>query len=201
MDTGEFHYLLKMLKAVADENRLKIIRLVNNQPLSVGDLADHLELTEPTVSHHLSRLREVGLLNMRADGNTRYYQLDKKALKRLKTYVGDLENITIEARPRPDMAWIETLDVSAWERKVFKDYFWGTQLKQIPTKQKKLLVILRWLATKFEPGRTYTEPDVNEILSRYHEDYAQLRRELVELNFLQREGGGGLYWVPPSPTP
>ena len=40
----------------------------------------------------------------------------------------------------------------------------------------------------------YTEPEVNAILREIHADYARLRRELIEARFLQREGGGGMYW-------
>ena len=50
-----------------------------------------------------------------------------------------------------------------------------------------------WLRDfKFEVK--YTEKEVNEILEKYHIDYAQLRRELVEFGFMAREGGGGEYW-------
>jgi len=45
----------------------------------------------------------------------------------------------------------------------------------------------------------YSEKQVNEILLRYNEDYAQLRRELVEQDYLCRQGGGGEYWLPETP--
>ena len=60
--------------------------------------------------------------------------------------------------------------------------------------QKKLLVILRHVLNAFEHGKRYSEKEVNDILSRYNEDYALLRRELVEFGFMQRQGGGGQYW-------
>jgi hypothetical protein len=43
-------------------------------------------------------------------------------------------------------------------------------------------------------GKRYSEKQVNEILSAYHEDTASLRRELVGAKLMQREGGGGEYW-------
>jgi hypothetical protein len=46
----------------------------------------------------------------------------------------------------------------------------------------------------FEPGVRYTEKEVNEILMRFNEDTAQLRRDLVDFHFMAREGGGGAYW-------
>lgn len=54
---------------------------------------------------------------------------------------------------------------------------------------------MRWLAGKFEPGKQYTEREINEILKPIHPDYARLRRELIDFKFLEREPGGGLYWL------
>lgn len=62
----------------------------------------------------------------------------------------------------------------------------------VPTKRSKLLLVLDHVAQDFEPGRTYGEPEVNEMLGRYHDDYAALRRYLVDEAFLTREGG--VYW-------
>jgi hypothetical protein len=66
------------------------------------------------------------------------------------------------------------------------------RLRTIPSKQSKLLVVLDRLAQEFEPGRTYPEAEVNEILQRFHPDFAALRRYLVENSFLTREDN--VYW-------
>jgi hypothetical protein len=65
-------------------------------------------------------------------------------------------------------------------------------LRTIPSKQGKLMVVLDHLSQSFEPGRTYPEAEVNEILGSFHPDYAALRRYLVENGFMTREDG--LYW-------
>jgi hypothetical protein len=59
-------------------------------------------------------------------------------------------------------------------------------------KHAKLLVVLDRLAPEFEPGQKYAEPEVNEVLQRFHPDHAALRRYLVENDFLTREDGS--YW-------
>jgi hypothetical protein len=46
----------------------------------------------------------------------------------------------------------------------------------------------------FDQGKRYSEAEVNQTLSRFHEDVASLRRELVGAKLMQREGGGGAYW-------
>ncbi|HLV34572.1 MAG TPA: DUF2087 domain-containing protein, partial [Spirillospora sp.] len=84
------------------------------------------------------------------------------------------------------------------ERKVLRDYTRNRRLTQIPVKRQKLLIVLRWLAGYFQPDVKYTEREVNAIIGQFHEDYASLRRELVDFGFLRRERGGGAYWVTPD---
>lgn len=62
----------------------------------------------------------------------------------------------------------------------------------VPSKRGKLRVVLDHLAQSFEPGRTYPEKEVNEVLAGFHSDYAALRRYLVDEGFLAREDG--IYW-------
>jgi hypothetical protein len=62
----------------------------------------------------------------------------------------------------------------------------------MPSRRSKLLAVLDRLAQEFELGRTYPEAEVNEILGGFHDDYAALRRYLVDEGFMTREGG--VYW-------
>ena len=62
----------------------------------------------------------------------------------------------------------------------------------IPAQRKKLLAVLGHIVTDFEPGVFYPEKEVNEILARYHEDTASLRRELVGARLMDRKEG--VYW-------
>jgi len=66
------------------------------------------------------------------------------------------------------------------------------RLVVVPTKRSKLIPVLDHIAQDFEPGRTYTEGEVNAVVRSYHDDVAALRRYLVEEGFLSREGG--VYW-------
>jgi hypothetical protein len=66
------------------------------------------------------------------------------------------------------------------------------RLVTMPTKHSKRLLVLDRIAQEFELGRTYPEAEVNEVLRRYHDDYAALRRYLVDEAFLTRDGG--VYW-------
>ena len=62
----------------------------------------------------------------------------------------------------------------------------------MPRRHSKLLLVLDHLAQEFEPGRTYLEGEVDEVLLRYHDDHAALRRHLVDEGFMTRDGG--VYW-------
>ena len=66
------------------------------------------------------------------------------------------------------------------------------RLVVMPSKRSKLLLVLDHLAQEFELGRTYPESEVNEVLGGYHDDFAALRRYLVDEGFLTREAG--TYW-------
>ena len=175
--------LLQFFKALADENRLKLLGLLANQERSVEELAELLHLKAPTVSHHLTKLKEIGLVEMKAEGNTHLYRLNGEALRSLNK-----ELLT----PEKVAALVEVEDSEAWERKVLRDFFEGLRLKELPASRKKRMVVLTWLAAQFDTSRTYTEAEVNEIMQRSHPDTATLRRELIGAHLMQREGG--VYW-------
>jgi DNA-binding transcriptional ArsR family regulator len=72
--------ILDLLKVLADENRLTLLRILSEGECTVGALARLVELSEPTVSHHLTRLRATGLVSLRMNGNQRFYRLNKTGL-------------------------------------------------------------------------------------------------------------------------
>ena len=55
-------------RALADVNRLRIVRRLAEAPATVTELIDHVGLSQPLVSHHLRRLREAGLVQTRRNG-------------------------------------------------------------------------------------------------------------------------------------
>ena len=65
-------------KALADSTRQKIMNLVCCQWLSVSEIVEQLEVSQPTVSHHLALLREAGLVNVREEGKQNFYSLNQE---------------------------------------------------------------------------------------------------------------------------
>jgi hypothetical protein len=179
--------VLRFFKTLADESRLRILGILAGGERSVDDLAAVLDLRAPTVSHHLARHRELGLVTMRADGNTHLYRLDADALRAISRDVLSFERVA---------GFADDLEAEAWQRKVLRDFFEGERLKEIPASRKKRSVVLQWLASRFSPDVRYREVEVNELLARHHPDTATLRRELVGAGLLQREQS--IYWRPTS---
>ena len=81
---------------VAEPRRREILRLVWDDELSAGDIADRFDVTFGAVSQHLAVLREAGYVRVRRAGNHRYYRTDKERLGPL--------------RPALELMWTQTLD-------------------------------------------------------------------------------------------
>ncbi len=187
MDTeNNFEELLNFFKTLADQNRLKIVGLLAQQSLSVEQLAERINLSSSTVSHHLSRLAKAGLVSARAEGYYSIYQLETRNLEEMAQRLLAKDAIqapTVEA------------ESDAFDKKVLKNYLTSDQrIIQFPMQQKKMGAILRFVVKVFKPGERYSEKQVNELLSQYSEDTAYLRRSLVETGLMARQGGGGEYW-------
>lgn len=178
--------LVTFFKALADSNRLKIVGLLAEKAYSVEELAALLQLKPPTVSHHLAKLSEAGLVQSHAESYYSVYQLDKQMLEEKRRTMfsqTELSNVAAE------------VDADAYDTKVVRDFTRSDgSLKAIPAQRKKLDAILRHVVKSFDAGKRYSEKSVNEILSKYHEDTATLRRELVGAGLMERKGGGGEYW-------
>ncbi len=85
----------RLFKALSDPNRVLIVNLLANagEPVCVCDLNVQLELSQPTVSHHLKKLVEAGLVTREQRGVWADYAVDRSALGRLATVfdVGTVE--------------------------------------------------------------------------------------------------------------
>ncbi|AKP67135.1 ArsR/SmtB family transcription factor [Companilactobacillus ginsenosidimutans] len=74
MDTTNY---INALKALADENRLKIVELISNQTLCACDLLDNFSFTQPTLSHHMKVLEDAGIVESYKEGKWKHYSLKK----------------------------------------------------------------------------------------------------------------------------
>ena len=83
------HDVAEFFKVFGDGTRIKLLRLLLNQELCVGDIAQHLNMNQSAVSHQLRVLRQNNLVKYRKEGRTVFYSLDDEHIK------------TVLEQPRP----------------------------------------------------------------------------------------------------
>lgn len=184
MDDDRVERLATLFRLLADPTRLRILGLLADRPYSGRELCERLELTPPTVSHHLRRLTELRIVSATPRAQSISYALDLPALRQVTEFSGASD-------PGPSESGSDA-PTSAADRertKVVRDFFDGERLKQIPAQRKKRVIVLEHLLARFEPGTDYPERAVNELLRPAHDDVATLRRELVDYGYLNREHG------------
>ena len=83
------------------------------------------------------------------------------------------------------------------QEKILKNMFVSLEplkLKQFSPKEKKKLVILKRIAESFDKSRKYSELEINEHLKQIYDDFATIRRYLIEYKFMDRSKDGHIYW-------
>ncbi|MBN1135246.1 MAG: metalloregulator ArsR/SmtB family transcription factor [Anaerolineae bacterium] len=172
----------ELFKALGHPARLLIVNLIRNRPRHVEELAVILQLSPATVSHHLSRLSSAGLLRAEKD---QYYQTYSLA--------GDAWGQTLdELIVMPQAGLSAQVEEDSYRQKVLATFLRHGRLTGIPAQLKKREILFQKLAEEFEPGRTYSEREVNQVLVEFHDDVATLRRGLIEHMMMKRDGG--IYW-------
>ena len=91
--------LFRRLKALADENRLRILKMLINSDLCVGALAKHLGISKPAVSQHLQILRKAGLVKGEKCGYWTHYLVDRQALSAIAMEINGMQQAASRAEP------------------------------------------------------------------------------------------------------
>jgi hypothetical protein len=185
----QFDRLLRFFQVFRNESSLKIIGHLDNVEKSVGELADLLALKEPTVSHHLSELKGIGLVDARAEGTMRIYRLDARTLETMSKDIFAQTNLAALVKPS------EMTD----EERILRTWVKNGRIVDIPAQEKKKQILIRWVAGQIDPERRWTEKEFSEWLKQFNEDYAFLRRYLVDYHYMARENG--IYWRTPENDP
>ncbi|MGZ8629511.1 MAG: DUF2087 domain-containing protein [Actinomycetota bacterium] len=169
----------EILRALADPERLAIAGALALGDRSVGELATAAGVSVARVHKHLNRLTAAGVVRVNDDRHT--YRLDPETLRWAAEQVGP-----------PREAGLALGAATDDEEAVLRTFFRNGRLTEIPAKESKRRIVLERIALEFEPGERYDETEVNVIVGRFFNDYAALRRYLVDEGFLDREGG--VYW-------
>ena len=84
------------LSALAEPNRLRIVELLREGPLTVGEIAKKLELRQPQASKHLKVLSDSGIVEVRAEANRRIYKLRPEPFQALDGWVQSFRRVMEE---------------------------------------------------------------------------------------------------------
>ncbi len=179
--------LVQFHKTIGDVNRIRIIALLKNGPLHGQALAGKLGVSPPTITHHMTKLREADLIYERRDKNTIYFYLNEKSLSlQAQAIINIGANSDSESGGNSNAANEKALEKITVIRNFFtKD----GKLKHLPAQLKKKRFVLEHLVQGLEPDKKYTEKEINEYIKKYHEDFATIRREFIMHHYMYREDG------------
>jgi DNA-binding HxlR family transcriptional regulator len=171
-----------LFKALGHPARLLMLNLMRERSRHGEELAAILSLNPATVSHHLAKLTEAGLVTPRRE---QYYQVYSLRGDLLRKTLMDLVQV-------PHESFAGGVEEDAFRARVLHAFFKHGRLTHVPAQRRKAQIVLEVIAAEFEPGRKYEEREVNHILLEFNEDFASLRRQLIEYKLLDRDQG--LYW-------
>jgi len=80
----------QVFKALADPTRREILRLLGRSEMTAGELAQHFDMTKPSMSHHFSVLKDADLIRSRREGQQIWYSLNTTVLQDVFTWAWDL---------------------------------------------------------------------------------------------------------------
>jgi Trp operon repressor len=185
-------YLLGMNSTFTgvSEVQRELIMLIA-QGLSDREIATELGVAQSTIRNHRYKLREkekqaklfLAMMDLLSKNtNKKINKLDKGVIcdaHKTATTLDDRFNIT-------DKEKADVIKTYMDENKALKSY---------PAKEKKKIIVLEEIARNFTKGKSYSEKEVNRILKRVYEDYATIRRALIEYGFIERSKDCSNYWV------
>ncbi|HZU69086.1 MAG TPA: metalloregulator ArsR/SmtB family transcription factor [Ktedonobacteraceae bacterium] len=185
LSSEEMKRLVVIGRALSDPTRIRILGLLAEHPMYGQELAKALDVTPPTVSHHLTPLVMAGLVQVRRENNYHYYELSSEGLEQLAESTQRIASRVFPHNPLPPR--------SDERARVVATFIQNGRLVSIPSQYKKRRYVMEELARSFEWGHLYDEKEVNAILKTFHEDVASLRREMIDQRIMMRENGR--YWL------
>ena len=169
----------KLFKCLSDTSRLRIIQSLTQGDMYTELLAERLELTPPTVSFHMKKLEDAGLVVSRKEQYYTVYSLNRDILKKTIYEVAASEPEQIDEQQKRE---------EVYRQKVIRAFFEYGRLRAIPVQRKKKLICYELIAEYFEPGRVYEEKEVNAIISPIYGDYCTIRRDMISEGIFRRDG-------------
>lgn len=176
---------IQLFKCLADKSRLQILKSLAIEDMYVERLAERLGLTPPTISFHLKKLADAGAVSSCKSQYYTMYSLNKGLFQ---TSIMDI------LKEESDEASVQAQRDQEYRQRVIDSFFEYGKLKAIPAQRKKERIVLEVIAERFEPGRVYSEKEVNLLIADFHDDFCTIRRDMIAERLLERDAGN--YWKP-----
>ena len=175
---------VRLFKCLADKSRLQILRSLTLEDMDAERLAERLDLTPATISFHMKKLMEAGVVSSYKQQYYTFYTLHRGVFD---TPIMDIIVGASEEAETQDKREAE------YRRRVIDSFFEYGKLKSIPVQRTKERIILEEIAKSFEVGKVYTEREVNIIIADFHDDFCTIRRDMISEKIMAREDGK--YWL------
>jgi len=187
--TSVFDYLINLDKKLTGlTDHQKSLLLLFYQGKSDKEVQEDLSIgSTSTIRNHRFMLKE-------KERQAKVFLAMMQLLKKRDSYAPAFINVHKSASMIDDRYNITEEENEAILTKYFTDGVKGP-LKAFSRKEKHKLVVLREIAKRFDSERSYTEKEVNQILKSAYDDYATLRRYLIDYGFLDRKLDGSQYWL------
>jgi hypothetical protein len=182
--------LMMSLQALLDLDMLAVIAALMNGERSLPDLSNQFKVLPSLSRGPIGRLIFLEIIEAHQSDNTVMCQLNRTRFHELNGMVQRLSKEWFAAERPATPA--DSAAMAVQDRKILQSCFRGDQLYEIPSNPRRLELVLHWLVEQFEMERHYAEKEVNEIIKRYHPDFATLRRHLIDHALMERENN--IYW-------
>ncbi|MFZ5967749.1 MAG: DUF2087 domain-containing protein [Bacillota bacterium] len=184
---GMFQHLINLNKKYTSltDNQKEVMECFY-QNMTDKETASKLNLTDSTIRNYRFKFRE----------RENQAKIFTAIMELLHTKTPKTEKEFVEVHKSATMV-DERYDITQEERKqtLSRHFDENGRLINYPSKEKRKIIVLTEIVKNFKGGVEYSEKEINRILERIYDDYALIRRYLIEYGFLDRNTDGSKYWV------
>lgn len=171
---------LTILKALSDESRLNIFRLLLERDAYIEVISERLKLAPSTVSFHLKKLVEAGLVSSKKDQYyTIYFAVPDFAEVSLKNLVLGA-GVKLKEQDKVE---------EQYKEKVLKSFFKYGKLVKVPSQKMKREWVLNRVAENLATNKSYSPADLKELLAEIYPDPGLLMTEMTAAGLIQLNDG------------
>jgi hypothetical protein len=176
---GQIRYLLGKF---ASEKSFRVLGHLSGKAMTAEELAAAAGTGLAELTDELHSLRTGRMIRTWTEGGRELHQLDVTVVREL-----------LRALKVQSVDQVAGSAAGGEGRSIVHRFFEGTKLRNMPSKDKDKQLVLEAILRRLPSQAEMTEKDLNVVLKEIYPDFATLRRELVDHQYLQRDAG--VYWL------